>query len=157
MSEMPQIIEKTQTQIEAETQNDLPQFPPDVQRAVHMWMSGSYRIKEIASITGRSAAYIRSVLKHPEVKEYIQTFQKEEDDLVKQAMNALRMKALYKLNDLLDSDDDNVAAGVAKDILNRTGFAPVVKKDVSITHKSFEEKMADLDKSIDAEYSIVEE
>ena len=49
----------------------------------------------------------------------------------KKFLNSLASKALRTLNDLLDDENGNVRLGAAKDILDRAGFKPTDKVDLT--------------------------
>lgn len=156
---LPEITERTSEQIEENVPNELQHLPPDLQRAVHMYLSGSFRPKEIAGIINRAPSTVTKWLRKPEVINYINAVQREETEIVKQALKSLQLKAAYKLNDLLDSEDDAVALNTVKEILNRTGHVVTQEKNVKITHQTFEEKLKRLDENLieEAEYTIIEE
>lgn len=155
MEELQRFEPKSPAQIEEATTNELSRFLPEQQKAVHMYLTGSYRIKEIAEIVGFTSGTIRKWLRLPAVQQYIEVIQKEEDELVKQSLKAIQMKALYRLSDLVDSSDEMIALQAVKDVLNRNNHVPIQRKEIDITHKTFEEKLQDLDKIvvIDAEFS----
>ena len=88
--------------------------------------------------------------KSPQVKaeewDYSTVVQKVKEGIVKevtivdQNIKAMREKALKTINELMDSDDDKVRYQASKDVLDRTGHLATMKKEVTITHKSFEEQ-----------------
>ena len=77
-----------------------------------------------------------------------------ETQLVDQNIKAMREKALKTINELMDSDDDKVRYQASKDVLDRTGHLATMKKEVTITHKSFEEQLNEI---INADYTVESE
>mgnify|MGYP003298531376 CR=1 FL=1 len=63
----------------------------------------------------------------------------------------MREKALQTINELMDSDDDKVRYQASKDVLDRTGHMASMKKEVTITTKTFEEQLAEI---VNAEYTV---
>ena len=65
-------------------------------------------------------------------------------DLVQHNLKALTMKALNKMNELIDSPVDAVSLQAAKDILDRTGFKPGTKQDVKIEVYNYEQQIKEI-------------
>lgn len=113
---------------------------PAQRRIVHLYISGGVTIKDIASLLGVTQGHVRNVLRNPLVKEAITQIQNEEDEVVKQGIKALRMKAMKKMNDLMDSRQDAIAYQAARDILDRTGHKGTVKQEVNV-NITFEQQL----------------
>lgn len=110
---------------------------PRQQRFIHLYLSGQYTIKQAAELLNMSISGVRAWLRNPEIKAIIDEIQAEEDDIVRQGLKAIRLSALYKMQNLLNSPVDGIAYQAARDILDRTGHkAPTkqeTKVDVAIT------------------------
>lgn len=110
---------------------------PRQQRFIHLYLSGQYTIKQTAELLNMSVSGVRAWLKNPDIKAIIDEIQAEEDDIVRQGLKAIRLSALYKMQNLLNSPVDGIAYQAARDILDRTGHkAPTkqeTKVDVAIT------------------------
>jgi phage terminase small subunit len=124
----------------------LQQLNPKQQRFVHLYLSGGYTIPQIAELLNMSVSGVRKWLKTPEIKAYIDDVQKEEDEIVRQGLKALRLKALFKLGKLIDSNIDGVALTAVDRVLDRTGHKAPTKQEVDITIKTFEQQIIELAK-----------
>lgn len=133
---------------------------PKQQRFMHLYLSGGYTISQIAKLLNMSYSGVWAWLSKPNVKETITKFQQEEDVLVSQGIKALRLKAMYKMGDLLDSNIDGIAYQAARDILDRTGHKAPTKQEVSIEVKTFEQQLIEIinntDNIVDAEFKTIE-
>ena len=128
--------------------NDSPLKRPLAQKIMQLWCSGLYTKKEIAMILNTT---VNKYLRDEKVLEAIDHYQKVETQLVDQNIKAMREKALKTINELMDSDDDKVRYQASKDVLDRTGHLATMKKEVTITHKSFEEQLNEI---INADYTV---
>lgn len=135
------------------------QLKPRHQRFVHMWLSGNYKVPQIASILQVSEHTVRSWLKHPRIKSVIQEYQRDEEEIVLQNMKAMRMKALDTMYDLMDSEQDAIKYQAAKDILDRNGFKPSQKQDVKIEVYNYEKEIKKImgTNFVEAEYTVGDE
>lgn len=138
---MPVVEEKTEEEL---LDSPVHKLNPRQQRFVHMHLSGQYKMAEIAELIGVSIYTIRGWLANPKIKQIITEFQTEEDDIVKQGIKALRMKALNKMSDLVDSNMDAIAYQAARDILDRTGHKGTEKKELSVEIYTFEQQLKDI-------------
>ena len=129
--------------------NDSPLKRPLAQKIMQLWCSGLYTKKEIAMILNTTTTTVNKYL-----REAIDHYQKVETQLVDQNIKAMREKALKTINELMDSDDDKVRYQASKDVLDRTGHLATMKKEVTITHKSFEEQLNEI---INADYTVESE
>ena len=134
--------------------NDSPMRRPLAQKIMQLWCSGIYTKKEIATILNTTTTTVNKYLRDERVLEAIENYQRVETKLVDQNIKAMREKALQTINELMDSDDDQVRYQASKDVLDRTGHIATMKKEVTIQHKSFEEQLNEI---INADYSIESE
>lgn len=116
---------------------------PKHQRVIHMYLSGGYTTQEIATANGYSKTYTQNLLRTPNIKAIIEEIQLEEDDLVRQSIKALRMKAMKKMSTLMDSSMDAVALQAAKDVLDRTGHKGADKKEVTV-NMTFDQQLKEI-------------
>jgi predicted DNA-binding protein YlxM (UPF0122 family) len=122
---------------------------PRQQRFVHMYLSGQYQIKQIAELLNMSTGGVRNWLKNPQIKSIIEEVQTEEDDIVRQGLKAIRLSALYKMQNLLNSPIDGIAYQAARDILDRTGHKAPTKQETKIEIYTFEQQLKDAIQQID--------
>lgn len=130
---------------------DSPLKRPLAQKIMQLWCTGIYTKREIANILNTTVTTVNKYLRDERVLEAIDHYQKVETQLVDQNIKAMREKAMKTINELMDSDDDKVRYQASKDVLDRTGHLATMKKEVTITHKSFEEQLADI---INADYTV---
>lgn len=134
---------------------------PCVKQAIQMWLTGRYKIVEIADITGFHYETIRGwLLRDEDVAKYIELYQAEEMQLIKNKLQSATSNALERMIQLCDSTCDAIAIQAARDILDRNGLKPVQRVQKDITVNSYEEKiktlMGDIE-TIDADYEVIDE
>jgi transposase-like protein len=125
-------------------------------KLIHLYISGVYNVRQMASIIGVRPNTIYKWLREKDVNEEIQKYQLEEDAVVTSALKALRLRAVDKQAELLDADNEMVQALTARDILDRTGHKAVEKKETSI-HVTYEQKIAQLlgkPNEVPADYTV---
>lgn len=145
-------------EIEPISQNDITQLEPKKQRFIHLYLTGQYTLAKLGELLDVHPNTLHRWLREPLIKEIISEYQRDEDYVVKTALKSLNLKAVNKLNDLVDSPIDGVALQAVKDILDRNGYKPEqkVKKDVTVT--SYEKQMENfIDSIIDLEKDDYEE
>lgn len=134
---------------------------PNVKRAVQMWLSGKYKLVEIADETGWHYETVRQwLVRDKDVVEYMRLYQEEEMQLVKNKLQSATTNALDRMIQLCDSSCDAIAIQAARDILDRSGLKPVQKVQKEINVTSYEEKIKSIIDNvdvIDADYEAVDE
>lgn len=136
---------------EITTLSDSPIIPkPMVSRIVQLFITGQYSQKEIAHILRINPGTVSKWLQVPEVRDIINEYQKNESIMVDQAIKAVRMKAVNKMNELLDAENEMVQWQAARDILDRTGHKADNKTTVNVNVRTFEEQLGEL---IDVDYT----
>lgn len=133
---------------------------PRVGRAVQLFLAGNHNRVEIADVLDVSANTVGKWLRDPDIKKYMEEFQREEANIMKCKIQASTSAALDKMVGLLDSPIDGVALQAAKDLLDRGGFKPKqeIKKEVIV--KTFEQQLLDVlgdDEILDVEYEEVDD
>lgn len=125
------------------------------QRLAQLYCSGSYTIKQIASMLMVSEYSIKKLLKEEEVLSMINEYQAEEKELIDSGLKRLRSKALDVAYELLDSDEDTVRLQAYKDILDRTGFKADNNQNINI-NVSYEQQLQQLAEGIEFDYEVNE-
>lgn len=120
------------------------QITPAKTRMILYWLTGQYSQKKIAQIIGVSESTIRSWLCDSTIQTVIKEIQKREFAVVESSLKAMRYKALDTMNELLDSDMDNVRFSAAKDILDRGGHKPQQNIKVDKTVMTIEQQLQTL-------------
>lgn len=117
---------------------------PAKTRMILMYLTGQYSQKKLGQIIGVSENTIRAWLLDPTVQIVIKELQQREFAVVDSKLKALRHKAIDTMNELLESDMDNVRFQAAKDILDRGGHRPqqTIKVDKTVT--TLEQQLKDL-------------
>lgn len=119
-------------------------LPAKLQRVSHLWLSGAYSVPKIAALLHVQPATVRKWLKSPVVKSAINTYQMEEHDLVMQRIKSLNMKAIEKLDELLDSEIDGIKYQAVRDVLDRTGHKATTKQEIDVNIRTYEQSMKEL-------------
>lgn len=122
----------------------LSELSPMKNRMILLYITGQYKIKNIASIVGVGENTIRAWLGQEAVQEVITELQSREYNIIDSSLKTLRMKAIHTMNDLMDSPMDNVRFSASKDILDRTGHKPVNEIKVDKTVTTFEQQLKNL-------------
>lgn len=117
---------------------------PAKMRMILLWLTGQYTQKKIAAVVGVAEQTINIWLRDPTVQAIIKELQAREFAIVESNLKAMRYKALQTLDDLLDSDMDNVRFQAAKDILDRGGHKPQQNIKVDKTVTTVEQQLASL-------------
>lgn len=144
--------EDIKNDIEVSNENNITILEPKQQRFIHLYLTGQFTLAKLGELLDVHPNTLRRWLKDPTIKSIISEYQRDEDYVVKTALKSLNLKAVNKLNDLVDSPIDGVALQAVKDILDRNGYKPEqkVKKDVTVT--SYEKQMENfIDNIIDLE------
>lgn len=148
------------------TQDDLEEskmkhLDPRHQRIIHMYLSGGMTAKQIAEVLGYRVESVRNILCRPHIKAIIEEIQKEEDDIIRAGIKAMRMKAMQKMYELMDSNQPAIQYQAARDILDRTGHKGTVKQEIDVK-VSFEEQLKEVLQNTNTrlldeqEYDIIE-
>lgn len=117
---------------------------PAKTRMILMYLTGQYSQKKLGQIIGVSENTIRAWLLDPAVQTVIKELQQREFAVVDSKLKALRHKAIDTMNELLESDMDNVRFQAAKDILDRGGHRPQQTIKVNKTVTTLEQQLKDL-------------
>lgn len=123
------------------------------QRLAQLHCSGSYSVKQMASILLISESVCKRLLKEPDIVDMVIAYQDEEKQIIDARIKSLRMKSTEVMSELLDSEDDTIRLQVAKDLLDRTGFKDKESKDINI-NISYEQQLEQLAQGID--YTVIE-
>lgn len=134
--------------------NELVLSRPVYTRLVQLFCSGLYTKKELSEILEVTTDTINKWLRKEEVANAINDYQREETELVNQALKANRLRAVNKLSELLEADNELVQYQAARDLLDRTGHKAMER--IEVTHKSFEQQLDDIIAN-DVEYEDIEE
>ncbi|HSQ90146.1 terminase gpP N-terminus-related DNA-binding protein [Romboutsia sp.] len=131
-------------------QYDITSLTQVQQRFIHLYLTGQYKNNQLAQLLDIHENTIYSWLKREDVKGIISEFQKAEHEQVENNLKSMRMKAMARMGDLMDSPIDGVALQACKDVLDRTGHKAKQEVKVEKTVKTFEMQINELaDKFID--------
>lgn len=109
-------------------------------RLVQLYLMGSYSNRQISDILGVNYQTVGRMLKEPKVKDMLENYTSEENDIINAKLKALRDRATDTLSDLLNSDEDNVRLQTAKVILDKTGHGD--KREIEQTvNVSYEQRL----------------
>lgn len=129
---------------------------PKMLRFVNLYLTGNYKMGEIAQLLDVNVNTLTRWLKREDVQEIIIDLQEINRNAVSTRINTLTIKAVEKLNELIESPIDTVAIQAVKDVLDRGGHKPKQEVKIDKTITTIEQKLADLiDKTIDVTYEEV--
>lgn len=117
---------------------------PAKTRMIMMYLTGQYTQKKLGQVIGVSENTIRTWLLEQTVQTVIAELQRREFAVLDGQLKALRYKAVSTMNELMDSDMDNVKFQAAKDILDRGGHKAVQNIKVDKTVTTLEQQLASL-------------
>ena len=139
--------------------NDLQLLEPKLQRFVHLYLTGQYNQTQIAQILEVHKNTINQWLKREDVGLAIKEYQQLEHEMYDVQIKAMRMKAIQKMNDLMDSPIDGIAFQACKDILDRTGHKAKNEIKVDKTVKTIEVQLNELADTLidDVEFEVLGE
>ena len=133
--------------------NDIVQLEPKLQRFVHLYLTGQYNNRQLAQLLEVHENTINTWLTRDDVNTSIKEYQAMEHEMIDVQIKAMRMKAIQKMNDLMDSPIDGIAFQACKDILDRTGHKAKNEIKVDKTVKTIEMQLRDLaDDIIDVDF-----
>lgn len=135
--EMP-VVKEPET--EDYLESSIKKLNPKQQRFVHLYLTGTYKISELADLLHVSVYGVRKWIRTPMIKRIIEEYQNEEDEIVRQGLKALKMKAVYKMGQLIESPMDAIAYQAARDVLDRGGHKAPTKMESNVTI-SFEQQL----------------
>ena len=124
--------------------SELQLLEPKLQRFVHLYLTGQYNQTQIAQILEVHKNTINQWLKREDVGIAIKEYQQMEHEMYDVQIKAMRMKAIEKMNDLMDSPIDGIAFQACKDILDRTGHKAKNEIKIDKTVKTIEMQLNDL-------------
>ena len=135
--------------------NEVQLLEPKLQRFVHLYVTGQYNHTQLAQLGEVHKNTINSWLKREDVNLAIKEYQAMEHEMIDVQIKAMRMKAIEKMNDLMDSPIDGIAFQACKDILDRTGHKAKNEIKVDKTVKTIEMQLNDLaNEIIDVDFEI---
>ena len=124
--------------------DDIVQLEPKLQRFVHLYLTGQYNNRQLASLLEVHENTINKWLKRDDVNIAIKEYQAMEHEMIDFQIKSMRMKAIQKMNDLMDSPIDGIAFQACKDILDRTGHKAKNEIKVDKTVKTIEVQLQEL-------------
>lgn len=137
--------------------NEVVQLEPKLQRFAHLYLTGQYNQRELAHMLEVHENTINTWLKREDVNSFIKEYQATEHEIIDTQIKSMRLKAIQKMNDLMDSPIDGIAFQACKDILDRTGHKAKNEIKVDKTVKTIEMQLKDLaDDVFDAEYEVID-
>ena len=136
--------------------NEVQLLEPKLQRFVHLYLTGQYNQTQLAQLLEVHKNTINSWLKREDVNIAIKEYQAMEHEMIDVQIKAMRMKAIEKMNELMDSPIDGIAFQACKDILDRTGHKAKNEIKVDKTVKTIEMQLNDLAENLitDLEFTV---
>lgn len=119
-------------------------LPNKMQRFIHLYVTGMYTLKAIGELLDVTPTTVGSWLKNEKVRLIINSMQESTHDIVNAQLKAMSLKAMTKLNELIDSPIDGVALQAVKDVLDRGGHKPRQEIKVDKTVTTIEQRLSEL-------------
>lgn len=137
--------------------NPLEGIEPKIQRFIHLYLTGQHSLSKLAQLLDVHPNTVHNWMRREDVRGAISVMQSATTEIVADQMQAMTMKALDRMRELMDSPIDGVALQAVKDILDRTGHKPKQQVEKNVNVRTFEEKLDDLiDDVIEGEWEDVE-
>ena len=136
--------------------NEIQMLEPKLQRFVHLYLTGQYNQTQLAQLLEVHKNTINSWLKREDVNIAIKEYQAMEHEMIDVQIKAMRMKAIEKMNELMDSPIDGIAFQACKDILDRTGHKAKNEIKVDKTVKTIEMQLNDLAENLITDVDFTE-
>ena len=136
--------------------NEVQLLEPKLQRFVHLYLTGQYNQTQLAQLLEVHKNTINSWLKREDVNIAIKEYQAMEHEMIDVQIKAMRMKAIEKMNELMDSPIDGIAFQACKDILDRTGHKAKNELKVDKTVKTIEMQLNDLAENLITDVDFTE-
>lgn len=136
--------------------NEVQLLEPKLQRFVHLYLTGQYNQTQLAQLLEVHKNTINSWLKREDVNIAIKEYQAREHEMIDVQIKAMRMKAIEKMNELMDSPIDGIAFQACKDILDRTGHKAKNEIKVDKTVKTIEMQLNDLAENLITDVDFME-
>ena len=136
--------------------NEVQLLEPKLQRFVHLYFTGQYNQTQLAQLLEVHKNTINSWLKREDVNIAIKEYQAMEHEMIDVQIKAMRMKAIEKMNELMDSPIDGIAFQACKDILDRTGHKAKNEIKVDKTVKTIEMQLNDLAENLITDVDFTE-
>ena len=136
--------------------NEVQLLEPKLQRFVHLYLTGQYNQTQLAQLLEVHKNTINSWLKREDVNVAIKEYQAMEHEMIDVQIKAMRMKAIEKMNELMDSPIDGIAFQACKDILDRTGHKAKNEIKVDKTVKTIEMQLNDLAENLITDVDFTE-
>ena len=136
--------------------NEVQLLEPKLQRFVHLYLTGQYNQTQLAQLLEVHKNTINSWLKREDVNIAIKEYQAMEHEMIDVQIKAMRMKAIEKMNELMDSPIDGIAFQACKDILDRTGHKAKNEIKGDKTVKTIEMQLNDLAENLITDVDFTE-
>lgn len=140
-----------------EANHALFQLDPMKQRFIQMYMTGNFTLVKIAQLLEIHPNTASNWLKREDVQQAIAEAQSDIQKQVQMQITANTMKAVSRLNTLMDSTVDAVALQAVKDVLDRGGHKPKNEIKVDKTITTIEQKFKEIiDATIEGDFVEIE-
>ena len=140
-----------------EVSSALFELDPIKQRFIQLYMTGNFTLAKIAQLLEIHPNTAGKWLKREDVQRAITESQTDIHKQVQYQITANSVKAVSRLNTLMDSTIDAVALQAVKDVLDRSGHKPKNEIKVDKTVTTIEQKFKDIiDVAIEGDFEEIE-
>ena len=117
---------------------------PREQRFIQLYLTGNFTITQLAQMLEVHPNTVHKWLKKPRIKNALVEAQGEIHEQVAMQIKAMTVKAVSRLNDIVDSPQDAVALQAIREVLDRGGHKTKNEIKVEKTVTTIEEKMKNI-------------
>jgi len=124
---------------------------PNKMRVLYLWATGGVRdYTTLGALCDVAPSTVSRWLRSEELQTILVKLQAKDNEIINSGLNAMRLKALNRLDELLDASSEKVRLDAVKDVLDRTGHSAEkkIKKDVSF---SYEKQLLELGNEVTVE------
>ena len=156
-TEKENTTQSTTNEVSIQPGSALFELDPIKQRFIQLYMTGNFTLAKISQLLEIHPNTAGKWLKREDVQNAIAEAQGDIHKQVQMQITANTVKAVSRLNTLMDSTIDAVALQAVKDVLDRGGHKPKNEIKVDKTVTTIEQRFKDIiDATIDAEFEEVE-
>lgn len=134
----------------------LKKLTPAKMQLIDCYLTGNYTYKKLGAMFNIAPSTVKSWLMDENVQAIISELQNRELALMQADLNRLRSRAIETMEDLLDSNMDNIRFSAARDILDRGGLKAEQKLKVDKTVTNLEQTLMDMGNFVISEDEVID-
>lgn len=136
--------DKELQEVQEDDGTSITSLSPRLQRFVHLYMTGHYSVSKMAELFEVHPNTVFRWLNRDDVKHVLAEMQENTHNIVGTQLKSLTMKAVNRLNELIDSPIDGVALQAVNTVLDRGGHKTKSEIKVDKTVTTYEQQIKDI-------------